>query len=36
MTVIGIVAGILLFSLIMILHELSHNHVTKRLGFKIE
>ena len=36
MTVIGIVAGILLLSLIMILHELGHYLVAKRLGFKIE
>lgn len=36
MTILGIVVGILLLSLIMILHELGHYLVGKRLGFKIE
>jgi regulator of sigma E protease len=36
MTVLGIVAGIILLSLIMILHELGHYLVARRLGFKVE
>lgn len=36
MTLFGILVGILLLSLIMILHEFGHYWVGKRLGFKIE
>lgn len=36
MTIVGILVGILLLSLIMILHELGHYLVGRRLGFKIE
>ena len=36
MTIVGILVGILILSLIMVLHESGHYFVGKALGFKIE
>ena len=36
MTLVGILVGILILSLIMVLHESGHYFVGKALGFKIE